>query len=79
MPVTIGESSPAVTATIASSRRASPSAHATCLDQHVSLNMGRERESVGMAEAGGHRGRFGGDRCRRHEVARRLVLERELA
>jgi hypothetical protein len=39
--------------------------------------VGRERESVGVTEAGGHGRRVGSDRCRRHEVARRLVLERE--
>ena len=51
MPVTTGDSSPEVAATIASSIRASPRSSSTLGEQRTSLQIASECNEVGLAEA----------------------------
>ncbi len=51
--------------------------HAARLDEHVTLGMGGERETVGLAEPLGHRRSLAGNRGGGLELAHRLVLEHE--
>ena len=73
--MTIGDSSPAVTATIASSSSLRPSATRPRSISRMPLVLGGEREQVGVAEALADRGRLGRGGDRGLVVAGRLVLE----
>jgi hypothetical protein len=73
--LTIGDSSPAVIATIASSSSRRPSATCPRPDQQLARVLGGEREQVGVAEALADRHGFGAERDRGVVIARRHVGE----
>ena len=75
MPVTIGESSPAVTATIASSSSPSPSFTRPPLTSTCPCCVQREREQVGVAEPLPGRGRIAREGGGGLPVPAQLVLE----
>ena len=77
--MTIGDSSPAVTATIASSSSAGPRSTRPCSIEQRALLVHGEGEQVRVAEALADRGGLGGGGVRGLVVAGRLVLRDERA